>query len=49
MLHKPYMSPKEYAAYKGVHRITIMRWIKAGILKVEQPAGKGGRVLIPVS
>jgi predicted site-specific integrase-resolvase len=43
-----FVSPKEYAAFRGVHWTTVIRWIKAQRLPAEQPAGKKGRYAIPV-
>lgn len=42
------LTAKEYAAYWGVHRSTVIRWIKSGKVKVEQPGGKRGRLFILV-
>jgi len=42
-----FVTPKEYAEYRGVHLSTIMRWIKQGRVPAEQPAGKKGRYAIP--
>jgi hypothetical protein len=40
---------KEYAQWRGISESTVRRWIRTGILKYEQPAGKGGLVrIIPV-
>ncbi len=42
-----FMSPKEYAEYRGVHPNTVVRWIKSKKLHAEQPGGKGGHFFIP--
>lgn len=42
-----FISPKEYAAWRGVHVNTVIRWIKQGRVPAEQPAGKHGRFAIP--
>lgn len=42
-----FVSVKEYAEYRGVHRNTIIKWIRAGRIAAEQPAGKRGRYAIP--
>lgn len=42
-----FISVKEFAAYRRVHPNTILRWIKAGRVPAEQPAGKYGCYAIP--
>lgn len=42
-----FITPKEYAEYRGVHPSTVIRWIKNGTLVAEQPGGKKGRFAIP--
>jgi len=37
---------KEYATLYGVHASTVRRWIRAGRLQFEQPAGRGGRIFL---
>jgi excisionase family DNA binding protein len=44
---RAFISVPEYAAYRGVHRNTIMKWIREGRVPAEQPAGKKGRWAIP--
>jgi len=41
-----YMTVKELAEHYGRHADTIRRWIKAGIIPSEQPAGPRGWLLI---
>lgn len=47
-MKKAFITPKEYAEYRGVHPSTVIRWIKEGLLPAEQPAGKKGHYAIPV-
>lgn len=42
-----FLTPKEFAEFRGVHPSTVIRWIKAGTLPAEQPGGKKGRFAIP--
>jgi excisionase family DNA binding protein len=44
---KAFISVQDYAKYRGVHRNTIMKWIRAGRVPAEQPAGKNGKWAIP--
>lgn len=41
-----YMSPKELASHFGVTVTTIRKWIKAGKIETQQPAGFRGRQFI---
>ena len=41
------ISPKEYAAYRGVSVRTVLRWLNAKLIPGTQPAGKKGKWLIP--
>lgn len=47
MVKSAFITPKEFADFRGVHRSTVIRWIKMGHLPAEQPAGKKGRYDIP--
>lgn len=40
---------KEAADHFKVTSLTIRRWIEAGKLKFEQPAGRGGKITVLVS
>jgi excisionase family DNA binding protein len=44
---RAFITVKEYAAYRGVHPSTVIRWITDGRVPAEQPAGKKGRFAIP--
>ncbi len=42
-----FLTPKEYAEFHGVHRSTVIRWIKAGKITVVRPGGNRGWFFIP--
>jgi len=44
-----YMTVKEAAAAFGVHEDTLRKWIKDKRIECLQPAGRGGKVLIPAA
>lgn len=48
-MSRPSLSPSQFAAALGVHRKTVLEWCKAGRVAFAQPAGPGGRHLIPTS
>jgi excisionase family DNA binding protein len=46
---RPTLSPEGFARELGVHRKTVLRWCESGRVQFAQPAGKGGKHLIPAS
>jgi len=47
--HAQFLSPSVVAQALGVHVVTLRRWIAAELVPVHQPAGPGGRLLIPAN
>jgi len=43
-----YVCPKEFAELRGVSLSTVRNWIRIRCIPFEQPAGRGGAVLIRV-
>jgi excisionase family DNA binding protein len=41
-MEETYLTPKEAAYMMGVHKETVLRWIRAGLLKAQR---KGTRLL----
>lgn len=48
-MSRPTLSPEGFASMLGVHRATVLRWCASGRIQYAQPAGKGGKHLIPAS
>jgi hypothetical protein len=44
-----FLSPREFSWGSGLSLATIHRYLKRGLLPSRQPAGKRGRILIPIS
>ena len=42
------MTIAQYAAYRGIHRQTVLKWIKAKKIPAEQVAGRKGKYSIPL-
>lgn len=48
-LTRQFLSPAEFSQRAGVSLATVHRYLKRGLLPCWQPAGKRGRILIPIS
>jgi len=46
---RQFLSPTEFSQLAGVSLATVHRYLKRGLLACWQPAGKRGRILIPIS
>ena len=48
-LKRLFLSPSEFSRRSGLSLATVHRYLKRGLLPCWQPAGKRGRILIPIS
>ncbi len=44
---KEFITPKEYAVYRGVNVRTVLRWLRDRKIPGDQPQGKNGRWFVP--